>query len=123
MCHSFWVVAAVCAALGFLRCLIQTPLPLVIAETYNQRFVTAFSLYMVVCGVVAMIFGPLIGKIFLLTVKTEDFKTILVGFVKEVTQSHEMAVHLLTLAYLLCAIPWTIEIIIKKIKGSASEAT
>ncbi|KAF2894569.1 hypothetical protein ILUMI_11604 [Ignelater luminosus] len=104
--NSFWWVLTVSAALGFLRCLIQTPLPLVVAEAYSHRFVTAFSLYMVVCGFVAMTFGPLIA------------------FVKAVTQSHEMVVHVLTVAYLLCAVPWMLELIYTKIiKKDRSQTT
>lgn len=59
--HSFTWIAFVSATLGFLRCFIQTPLALVIAEEYPSRFATAFSLYMVVCGVVSLITGPVIG--------------------------------------------------------------
>lgn len=60
--RSFLWIAIVSGALGFLRCFIQTPLPLVIAEEYSSRFATAFSLYMVICGVVSLICGPVIGK-------------------------------------------------------------
>lgn len=58
---NFLWVAVVSAGLGFMRCFIQTPLPLVIAEEYPSRFATAFSLYMVVCGLISLICGPLIG--------------------------------------------------------------
>lgn len=51
------------AGLGFLRCFIQTPLPLVIAEEYPDRFTTAFSLYMVICGVVSLVVALLLGKV------------------------------------------------------------
>lgn len=57
----FWTVLMT-ASLGFLRCLVQTPLPLVVAEEYPERFTTAFSLYMVVCGVVSLIVGLLLGN-------------------------------------------------------------
>lgn len=60
--NSFLWIAVVSAILGFLRCFIQTPLPLVIAEEYTSRFSTAFSLYMVICGVVSLICGPVIGE-------------------------------------------------------------
>lgn len=59
---SFTWIASMAAALGFLRCLIQTPLPLVIAEEYPERFTSAFSLYMVVCGIVSLVFGLLLGN-------------------------------------------------------------
>ncbi|ENN72030.1 hypothetical protein YQE_11319, partial [Dendroctonus ponderosae] len=45
--------------LGFLRCFIQTPLPLVFSEEYQDRFPTAYSLFMALNGVVSLICGPL----------------------------------------------------------------
>ncbi|XP_022901443.2 monocarboxylate transporter 1 [Onthophagus taurus] len=96
--NSFIWIATTTAILGFLRCFIQTPLPLVVAEQYGARFPTAFSLYMVVCGVVALAVG------------------VLSGVIKNLTQSNTMVVHLLTVVYLFCAIPWIIEIIITKLK-------
>lgn len=60
---SFFWTTSVLASLGFLRCLIQTPLPLVIADKYPERFPTAFSLYMVINGIVSLVLGPLIGKL------------------------------------------------------------
>lgn len=59
---SFWWIILVSGSLGFLRCFIQTPLPLVVAEQYGQRFTTAFSLYMVVCGFVALGVGLISGE-------------------------------------------------------------
>lgn len=59
MSNAFWWIATVSVILGFLRAFIQIPLPLVVAETYPHRFVTAFSLYMVVCGFVALACGPI----------------------------------------------------------------
>ncbi|KAK9752891.1 Major Facilitator Superfamily [Popillia japonica] len=93
---NFWWVLTVSGLLGFLRCFIQTPLPLVVAEQYGARFTTAFSLYMVVCGFVALTVG------------------ILTGWVKDFTHSNIMVVHLLTIVHLLCAIPWIIEICLMK---------
>ncbi|XP_044255843.1 monocarboxylate transporter 3 [Tribolium madens] len=93
----YWKLATV-ACVGFLRAFIQTPLPVVISEQYSENFSTAFSLYMVVCGVVCFIFGPLMS------------------FVKKVTQSDVMVVHLLSLAYLTCVVTWIIELIIKKLR-------
>ncbi|RZC33015.1 MFS 1 domain containing protein [Asbolus verrucosus] len=95
----YWKMVTV-SAVGFLRCFIQTPLPLVISEQYANNFATAFSLYMVVCGVVSLIFGPLMS------------------YVKAWTQSDVMVVHLLTLAYLTCVVSWSAELIYKKIRRS-----
>lgn len=90
--NTFWWIMVISAVLGFLRSLIQVPLPLVVAEAFPARFATAFSLYMVVCGFVALSFGPLMS------------------FVKQITENLDMVVHLLTLAYIFCAVPWLIEI-------------
>lgn len=89
--NSFWWIVVISTVLGFLRSFIQIPLPLVVAEAFPTRFVTAFSLYMVVCGCVALLFG------------------LLMGFVKQITGRLDMVVHLLTLAHILCAVPWLIE--------------
>ncbi|GJQ75155.1 hypothetical protein Trydic_g9761 [Trypoxylus dichotomus] len=97
MNSSYWGVLIICSILGFLRCYIQTPLPLVVAEQYGSRFTTAFSLYMVVCGFVALTVG------------------IVSGWVKDFTGSNIMVVHLLTIVHLLCAIPWMIEIFILRV--------
>ncbi|KAB0798757.1 hypothetical protein PPYR_06637 [Photinus pyralis] len=93
---SFWWIVVISAVLGFLRSFIQIPLPLVVAEAFPTRFVTAFSLYMVVCGCVALSFGPLMS------------------FVKQTTGRLDMVVHLLTLAHILCAVPWLIEMVYAK---------
>jgi len=39
---------------GFFRCLVMTPLPLVLAEEYPDRFSSAFSLSMAMNGVITM---------------------------------------------------------------------
>lgn len=39
---------------GFFRCLVMTPLPLVLAEEYPDRFSSAFSLSMAINGVITM---------------------------------------------------------------------
>jgi len=49
--------------LGFLRCFIQTPLSLVFAEEYQDRFATAYSLFMAVNGVVSLVYGPLMSEL------------------------------------------------------------
>lgn len=104
------------AALGFLRCLIQTPLPLVIAEEYPERFTSAFSLYMVVCGIVSLVFGFLLGNYIHIEIKPFGVITIVLGIVKQLTASNIMVLHLLTAAYLLCGIPWSIELMGKKLR-------
>ncbi|XP_018569583.1 monocarboxylate transporter 7-like [Anoplophora glabripennis] len=86
------------AALGFLRCFIQTPLALVFSEEYNEQFPTAFSLYMVVSGFVNIAVGSIISV------------------VKSFTQSDEMVVHVLTGAFLITSISWIVELTWNKIK-------
>ncbi|XP_074036859.1 monocarboxylate transporter 7 isoform X2 [Leptinotarsa decemlineata] len=84
--------------LGFLRCFIQTPLALVISEEYKDNFSTALSLFMVVSGTVSLAFGPLMS------------------YVKAITHSDAMVIHVLTMAYLICSISWIVELVYKKIK-------
>jgi hypothetical protein len=48
--------------LGFARSFIQVPLPLVFAEYNLQRFPSAFGLYSVIFGLIAVMVGPFIGK-------------------------------------------------------------
>lgn len=94
-CQSFIWKTATLAALGFLRCFIQTPLPLVVSEVYPDQFATAYSLYMVICGIVGFIVS------------------LLIGILKTVTGSDEMVCHLLTSCYVVCVISWVIETLIK----------
>ncbi|CAG9764128.1 unnamed protein product [Ceutorhynchus assimilis] len=79
--------------LGFLRCFIQTPLPLVISEEYQDKFSTAYSLFMAVNGVVSLICAPLMS------------------FVKSLTQSDDMVCHVLTSAYVICVMAWCVEMV------------
>ncbi|XP_060535806.1 monocarboxylate transporter 7-like isoform X2 [Cylas formicarius] len=84
------------AILGFLRCFIQTPLPLVLSEEYPDKFATAFSLYMVVNGAVSLLCGPLMS------------------IVKSYTGSDVMVCHVLTTSFGLCIIAWAIEMIFNR---------
>lgn len=96
MSDEYYCKLGTICALGFLRCFIQTPLPLVIAEQYPDTFSSAFSLYMVVCGVISLFFGPMLSA------------------VKAWTQSDIMVVHVLTLAYLICVISWLCELLFQR---------
>ncbi|GJQ75156.1 hypothetical protein Trydic_g9762 [Trypoxylus dichotomus] len=95
--YSFWWTILISAALGSLRCTIQVTFSLVFAEKYGHRYVTAFSLNMVVTGIVVLTVG------------------ILSGWVKDLTGSDIMVVHLLTLIYSICAASWSVEILCSKI--------
>ncbi|XP_063920633.1 monocarboxylate transporter 7-like [Zophobas morio] len=95
----YWKLVTI-SCVGFLRSFIQTPLPLVVSEKYSDNFATAFSLYMVVCGVVSLVFGPLMSA------------------VKAWTHSDVMVVHLLTLAYLTVVLSWSAELIAKRFRRS-----
>ncbi|XP_019768919.1 monocarboxylate transporter 1 [Dendroctonus ponderosae] len=78
--------------IGFLRCFIHTPIPLVLAEEYPQKFSSAFSLSMAVSGSVMM------------------FLSLIIGVSNKVLQSDIFLCHLLTLAYVACVVSWTIEL-------------
>ncbi|KAL1500784.1 hypothetical protein ABEB36_006228 [Hypothenemus hampei] len=80
------------AYLGFLRCFIQSLLPLVFSEEYQDNFATAYSLFMAINGVVSVICGPLMSLI------------------KDMTGSDVMMSHVLTLAYIICVITWMLEL-------------
>nr|CAH7734627.1 unnamed protein product [Callosobruchus chinensis] len=95
---GYWWTMITLGVQGFLRCLIQTPLPLVISEEYHDNFSTAFSLFMVVCGFINLLFGPLMS------------------YIKSVTGSDVMVIHLLTLAFSFCGVSWSSEMFYKKIK-------
>ncbi|KAF7279898.1 hypothetical protein GWI33_006603 [Rhynchophorus ferrugineus] len=99
LCHDslLWKTIML-GALGFLRCFIQTPLPLVVSEQYSSQFATAFSLYMVICGIVNLICGALISLI------------------KHLTNSDILVYHLLTGCYILCVISWLAEMIVDQKK-------
>ncbi|XP_066249122.1 monocarboxylate transporter 7-like [Euwallacea similis] len=91
------------AILGFLRCFIQTPLPLVFSEEYQDQFATAYSLFMAVNGVISLVYGPLMS------------------YVKSVTHSDVMVCHVLTLAYIVCVVSWTCELTFFKKWGGDKE--
>ncbi|XP_066249240.1 monocarboxylate transporter 7-like [Euwallacea similis] len=82
----------VMGVLGFLRCFIMTPIPLVLAEEYPTKFSTAFSLSMVVGGFVILIMS------------------MLMDFVMKYTGSDLFLCQILTLGYMLCVVCWTIEL-------------
>lgn len=52
----------VLGAMGFMRCFIQTPQALVISDDYPDNFESAYSIYMVVNGVVTLFYGGLMSK-------------------------------------------------------------
>jgi len=62
MFNDFLPVALMSGFLGFARSFIQVPLPLVFAEYNLQRFPSAFGLYSVIFGMIAVMVGPFIGK-------------------------------------------------------------
>lgn len=62
MFNDFLAVALMSGFLGFARSFIQVPLPLVFAEYNLQRFPSAFGLYSVIFGIIAVMIGPFIGK-------------------------------------------------------------
>ncbi|XP_050297253.1 uncharacterized protein LOC126736765 [Anthonomus grandis grandis] len=90
--NTYMWTLSVLSILGFLRCFIQTPLPLVFSEEYQDQFSTAYSLFMAVNGVVSLVIGPLMSV------------------VKSVTGSDFLVCHILTVAYVICVIAWVVEL-------------
>ncbi|XP_066153477.1 monocarboxylate transporter 7-like isoform X2 [Euwallacea fornicatus] len=86
--------------LGFLRCFIMTPIPLVLAEEYPTKFSTAFSLSMVVGGFVTLIMS------------------IIMNLVMKYTGNDILLCQILTLGYTLCVVCWTIELTCCKNKNN-----
>nr|CAH7752873.1 unnamed protein product [Callosobruchus chinensis] len=77
---GYWWTMITLGVQGFLRCLIQTPLPLVISEEYHDNFLPPSR------------------------------------YIKSVTGSDVMVIHLLTLAFSFCGVSWSSEMFYKKIK-------
>lgn len=96
--------------IGFLRCFIHTPIPLVLAEEYPQKFSSAFSLSMAVSGSVMMLLSLIIGTIKLVIMEDLKILPLSLGVSKKVLQSDIFLCHLLTLAYVACVVSWTIEL-------------
>ncbi|KAK4887869.1 hypothetical protein RN001_004140 [Aquatica leii] len=94
--NSFWWLAVCLALMGSIRCFFQINYPLIFVEMYKERFVTAFSLYLVVCGIITLLSG------------------VLIGVVKTHTQSNIMVVHLLSAMYGICAATWLAEMFITR---------
>ncbi|XP_050296835.1 monocarboxylate transporter 12-like [Anthonomus grandis grandis] len=96
---NFWYKITVMAVLGVLRCFIETLVSLVISEAYPDKFSSAFSLYMFVNGFTCLICGFLMSG------------------VKDYTHSDTMVCHVLTAAFAISVISWTIEMFILRKKN------
>ncbi|XP_023720151.1 uncharacterized protein LOC111871340 isoform X2 [Cryptotermes secundus] len=90
--NDFLAVALMTGFLGFARSFIQVPLPLVFAEYNLERFPSAFGLYSVIFGLIAVMVGPFIG------------------LVRDVTNSYPACINTLNgLTVFACIIPWLAE--------------
>lgn len=90
--NDFLAVALMTGFLGFARSFIQVPLPLVFAEYNLDRFPSAFGLYSVIFGLIAVMVGPFIG------------------LVRDVTNSYPACINTLNgLTVFACIIPWLAE--------------
>ncbi|XP_025837027.1 monocarboxylate transporter 7-like isoform X2 [Agrilus planipennis] len=96
---NYWWVVGIIGSLGALRGFIHTPIVLCIADEYSDKFTSAFTLYMVICGIVAFIVGQVLNV------------------AKYVTQSDEVVIHILTALYVVIVVCWSIELIYKRVKG------
>ncbi|KAK4887870.1 hypothetical protein RN001_004141 [Aquatica leii] len=94
--NSFWWLAVCLSLMGSIRCVFQTNYSLIYVEMYKERFVTAYSLFSLVCGIVSLVSG------------------VLIGVVKSSTQSNVMVVHLLSTMCGICATTWLVEMFITK---------
>lgn len=88
----------VLGAMGFMRCFIQTPQALVISDDYPDNFESAYSIYMVVNGVVTLFYGGLMS------------------YVKTTTGSDEWVCHSLTLGFVMVVVTWGAELITTRAK-------
>ncbi|KAJ9587651.1 hypothetical protein L9F63_018903, partial [Diploptera punctata] len=90
--NDFMAVALMTGILGFARSFIQVPLPLVFAEYNLERFPSAFGLYTVILGLIAVMVGPF------------------VGLVRDVTNSYDICINTLNgLTFFACILPWIAE--------------
>jgi hypothetical protein len=104
MFNDFLSVALMSGFLGFARSFIQVPLPLVFAEYNLQRFPSAFGLYSVIFGIIAVIVGPFIG------------------LVRDVTNSYPVCINALNgLTTFACIIPWLLEYAVVHVRSKSSE--
>lgn len=63
-----------------------------------HRFPSGYGLFMFLQGNITFIIGPI------------------VGWIRDITKSYEIAFHCLTFFMILCAVPWTIEMFYRKIR-------
>ncbi|XP_050499292.1 uncharacterized protein LOC114330120 isoform X4 [Diabrotica virgifera virgifera] len=96
---------AILVILGILRCFIQTPYSLVIAEAYRDNFARAFTLFCVLSGGTSLVLGPLMSLL------------------KGLTNNDNIAVQVLTGGMLLSVFMWTLEFVYIKLsnKNRASQ--
>lgn len=98
--NDFLAVALMTGFLGFARSFIQVPLPLVFAEYNLERFPSAFGLYSVIFGLIAVMVGPFIG------------------LVRDVTNSYPICINTLNgLTFFACILPWIAEHAVMHVKS------
>lgn len=103
MFNDFLEVALMSGFLGFARSFIQVPLPLVFAEYNLERFPSAFGLYSVIFGIIAVMVGPFIG------------------LVRDVTNSYPICINTLNgLTTFACIIPWVLELAVVHMRSKSS---
>ncbi|XP_063375385.1 monocarboxylate transporter 9-like [Cydia amplana] len=95
-CTTYLPLLILTGILGSLRSLLHIAQPILMAEHVPiERYPSAYGLYMLITGALSLSVGPLIG------------------FVRDYTDSYEIAFYVLTICNLCCVVPWTIEAIIR----------
>ncbi|PSN41452.1 hypothetical protein C0J52_14532 [Blattella germanica] len=90
--NDFLAMALMTGCLGFARSFLQVPLPLIFAEYNLERFPSAFGLYSVMFGLIALMVGPF------------------TGLVRDLTDSYAMCINTLNgLTFFGCILPWIAE--------------
>ncbi|KAJ9587652.1 hypothetical protein L9F63_018904, partial [Diploptera punctata] len=90
--HEFTTIAVISAVVGFLKGVMVVNLSLTIAEHCQlDRFAAAYSLFMVINGIITLCLGPLIGA------------------VRDETNSFPVSIHVLSVILFLCVLMWMVE--------------
>lgn len=92
---GFEAMAVMSGVVGFLKGAMVVNLSLTIAQHCSlDRFAAAYSLYMVINGLLTVTLGPLVGVL------------------RDATGSFPVCIHVLSAVLMLCALTWTLEYII-----------
>ncbi|XP_063223908.1 monocarboxylate transporter 9-like isoform X1 [Bacillus rossius redtenbacheri] len=89
--------------ISIFRPLLLIELPLVFAEYCSlQRFPSAYGLFMIISGMLSLVFGPIVGVI------------------RDVTGSYTICLHSLAILTMMCIVSWLIELFVMRFKWRRS---